>query len=124
MTAEMAVALPSLALVLGAALWALTVVAAQLECVDAARAGARAAARGEPLDAVRHTAARAGPPEATVSVARQPSVSRVTVSASIRPGWAIAVPPISVSASAVSTTEPGADDPPPSNADPPASSAD
>ncbi|GII86811.1 hypothetical protein Ssi03_48010 [Sphaerisporangium siamense] len=106
-TAETAVALPALVLVLGAALWGIAVITAQMECVDAARTGARAAARGEPLDGVREAAARAGPRGASVSVERHSRISRVTVSAAIHPGWALTVPPISVSASAVSTTEPG-----------------
>ncbi|MFC4589081.1 TadE family type IV pilus minor pilin [Sphaerisporangium corydalis] len=110
-TAEMAVALPSLALVLGAALWAVTAVAAQLECVDAARAGARAAARGEPLEAVRQAAGGAAPAGATVSVTRGPERSQVTVAASVRPGWVIGLPAIPVTASATSATEPGADTP-------------
>ncbi|WP_248962364.1 TadE family type IV pilus minor pilin [Sphaerisporangium perillae] len=108
-TAETAVALPSLALVLGAALWAISVAAAQLECVDAARAGARAAARGESLEAVRQAAGRAAPLGAAVSVTRDSKLSRVTISASIRPSWAIAIPPIPVGASATSATELGVD---------------
>src|SRR5688500_19315552 len=46
-TAETAVVLPVLLLVLVCAVAAVTVVGAQLRCVDAAREGARAAARGE-----------------------------------------------------------------------------
>lgn len=108
-TAETAVALPALALVLGAALWAVATVAAQLECVDAARAAARAAARGEPLEAVRQAAGRAAPAGATVSVTRDSELSRVTVSTSMRPNWVIGAPAIEVSASAASATEPGVD---------------
>jgi hypothetical protein len=111
-TAEMAVALPSLALVLGAALWAVAAVVAQLECVDAARSGARAAARGESLEAVRQAAGRAAPAGAAVSVTRDSEFSRVTVSASIRPTWVIAGPAVPVGASAASATEPGADSSP------------
>ncbi|MFC4529766.1 TadE family type IV pilus minor pilin [Sphaerisporangium dianthi] len=105
MTAETAVALPSLALVLGAALWAITAVGAHLECVDAARAGARAAARGEALEAVRQAAGSAAPPGAAVSVTLDARQSRVTITASIRPSWAIGMPPVRVGASAVSATE-------------------
>src|SRR5206468_10387938 len=46
-TAETAVVLPVLLLVLAGAVAAVTVVGVQLRCVDAAREGARAAARGE-----------------------------------------------------------------------------
>ncbi|MEU8268783.1 TadE family type IV pilus minor pilin [Sphaerisporangium sp. NPDC049002] len=119
-TAEMAVALPSLVLVLGAALWAIAAVTAQLECVDAARAGARAAARGESLEAVRQAAARAAPEGAIVSVTRDSALSRVTISTSVRPSWVIAVPAVPVGASASSATELGADAPP--SGDLPASS--
>jgi Flp pilus assembly protein TadG len=60
-TAETAMVLPVLALVLGAALWAIAVAGAQLRCIDAARDGARAAARGE-SDAVAVAAAQAAAP--------------------------------------------------------------
>src|SRR5436305_1861879 len=46
-TAETAVVLPVLLLVLAGAVAAVTVIGAELRCVDAAREGARAAARGE-----------------------------------------------------------------------------
>ena len=52
-TAETAVVLPVLLLVLAGAVAAVTVVGAQLRCVDAAREGARAAARGEDVATVR-----------------------------------------------------------------------
>lgn len=60
-TAETAMVLPVLALVLGVALWAIAVAGAELRCVDAARDGARAAARGE-SDAVVVAAAQAAAP--------------------------------------------------------------
>ncbi len=47
MVAEFAVALPAVVLVLALLLGAARVALAQVGCVDAARAGARAAARGE-----------------------------------------------------------------------------
>ncbi|MET9110719.1 TadE family type IV pilus minor pilin, partial [Streptomyces zhihengii] len=47
-TAEAAVALPALVAFALALVWALMAAAAQIQCVDAARAGARAAARSEP----------------------------------------------------------------------------
>ncbi|HJX42614.1 MAG TPA: TadE family type IV pilus minor pilin, partial [Geodermatophilus sp.] len=52
-TAETAVVLPVLLLVLAAVVAAVVVVGAQLRCVDAAREGARAAARGEDPAAVQ-----------------------------------------------------------------------
>ena len=47
-TAELAVALPALVLVLAVALAGLDLGVAQVRCVDAARVGARLLARGEP----------------------------------------------------------------------------
>ncbi|GGK98714.1 hypothetical protein Sme01_59920 [Sphaerisporangium melleum] len=109
-TAETAVALPALALVLGAALWAVAAVAAQVQCVDAAWLAARAAARGEALEAVDQAARRAAPAGAAVSVSRDVRLTRVAVSVLIRPSWAIGMPPISIQASATAATEWGATD--------------
>ncbi|GIH70254.1 hypothetical protein Mth01_25070 [Sphaerimonospora thailandensis] len=106
-TAETAVALPALVLVLAAVLWAVTVVDARLRCVDAARAGARAAARGEALNAVRETVLRSAPAGSRVVVVPGPEVTRVDVSVSVRPLWKSAAPSIEVTASAVSATEIG-----------------
>ncbi|MYX44995.1 hypothetical protein GTW59_28630, partial [Streptomyces sp. SID89] len=44
-TAEAATVLPVLVLLVAALVWGLLVMIAQIQCVDAARAGARAAAR-------------------------------------------------------------------------------
>ena len=52
-TAETAVAIPSLLVVLTILVWIILVVTAQLRAYDAARAGARAAARGETTRAER-----------------------------------------------------------------------
>ncbi len=60
-TAETAVVLPVLLLVLAAVVAAVLVVGAQLRCVDAAREGARAAARGEDPAAVQALVARVAP---------------------------------------------------------------
>ncbi|MFJ4872212.1 TadE family type IV pilus minor pilin [Streptomyces sp. NPDC088757] len=80
-TVEAAMVLPVLALFTVTLLWALAAAAAQIKCVDAARAGARAAARSEPV-AVAETAARSAAPEgARVSVARSGELWRVTVEA-------------------------------------------
>ncbi|WP_194291596.1 TadE family type IV pilus minor pilin, partial [Cumulibacter manganitolerans] len=57
-TAETALALPALVIVLGGLLTVIVAVSAQLRCVAAAREGARAAARGEPAAVVRQTALR------------------------------------------------------------------
>ncbi|MFF6790893.1 TadE family type IV pilus minor pilin [Streptomyces filamentosus] len=80
-TVEAAVVLPVLALFAMALLWALAASAAQIRCVDAARAGARAAARAESPDAVTAVARAAAPEGARVTVARHGELWRVTVEA-------------------------------------------
>ncbi|MFI8325249.1 TadE family type IV pilus minor pilin [Streptomyces sp. NPDC085529] len=78
---EAAIVLPVLALFAMALLWALSASAAQIRCVDAARAGARAAARSEPAAAVTAAARAAAPEGARVAVAREGDLWRVTVEA-------------------------------------------
>ncbi|MFB9488486.1 TadE family type IV pilus minor pilin [Nonomuraea dietziae] len=111
-TAETAAVLPALMVVLAAALWAVTVVNAHLRCVDAARAGARAAARGEPIAKVQELTRTVAPPGAQVEIRRGADMTRVQVTTHIKPSWASALPPIEVKAAASSATEPGALAPP------------
>ncbi|GLV51462.1 hypothetical protein TBS_20310 [Thermobispora bispora] len=106
-TAEAAVLLPVLLIVLGAALWAVAIVGVQLQCVDAARAGARAAARGEVIDEVRRTVLRAVPAGARVEVIPGTETTRVEVVAVVEPFPGAVLPPVRVTAAAVSATEPG-----------------
>ncbi len=73
--------LPVLALFTVTMLWALAAAAAQIRCVDAARAGARAAARSEPVAAAETAARSAAPEGARVTVARSGELWRVTVEA-------------------------------------------
>ncbi|NBM16570.1 TadE family type IV pilus minor pilin [Streptomyces sp. GC420] len=80
-TAEAALAIPTLVLFAMALLWGLAAAAAQLQCVDAARAGARAAARQEPPGAVLSATRSAAPARARVSVAREGDLVRVAVDA-------------------------------------------
>lgn len=101
-------ALPVLALTLAAALWAIVAVGAHLQCVDAARAGARAAARGEAIDEVRALVSRVAPDGADVEVSVGPEVTRVDVSAAVQPLWISPLPAMKVAATAVSATENGA----------------
>lgn len=68
MTAELAVVMPALLLVAVLCMWAVTAVAVHVRCLDAARAGARALARGETAEAVVGTTARAGPRGADVGL--------------------------------------------------------
>ncbi|WP_141704336.1 TadE family type IV pilus minor pilin [Planobispora rosea] len=107
-TAETAVVLPALIVILAAGLWAVAVVEAQLECADAARSGARAASRGEPLEWVRDGVRAAAPVGARVKITRDAGRARVEVSAGVRPRWGLSLPEVAVRAVAVSAVEPGA----------------
>ncbi|GGL36744.1 TadE family type IV pilus minor pilin [Planomonospora parontospora] len=107
MTAETAAALPALMVVLAAGLWAIAVVGAQLECVDAARAGARAASRGETIEQVRSGVLSVAPDGARAEVTRDAERVRVEVQAGVRPRWGLSLPEVTVRAIAVSATEPG-----------------
>ncbi|CAM5245423.1 hypothetical protein STENM36S_00470 [Streptomyces tendae] len=78
-TAEAAVVLPVLVVFAMALVWGLLVVAAQIQCVDAARTGARAAARQDPVDAVVEVAREAAPRGARVTVSREAGLVRVLV---------------------------------------------
>ncbi|MEV4225606.1 TadE family type IV pilus minor pilin [Streptomyces bobili] len=81
MTAEAAVVLPVLVAFAMALVWGLLVMTAQIQCVDAARAGARAAARQEPADAVVEVARATAPRGARVTVTREGDQVRVVVMA-------------------------------------------
>jgi Flp pilus assembly protein TadG len=108
-TAETAMVLPVLALLLVAALWAVAVAGAQLRCVDAARDGARAAARGESdADAIA-VAKVAAPDGADVELGRTADRVVVVVRARVGPaaGPLKAIPvPVAV-ATAVAELEDG-----------------
>ena len=80
-TAEAAVALPALVVFAMALVWALMAASAQIQCVDAARAGARAAARSEPRAAALAAARSAAPDGAGVTLSRAGGMWRVRVEA-------------------------------------------
>lgn len=80
-TAEAAMAIPVLVVFALALLWALMAASAQIRCVDAARAGARAAARSEPEAQVREAALSAAPDRAGAEVRRDGALWRVRVTA-------------------------------------------
>ena len=105
-TAETAIVLPVLLLVLAGAVAAVTVVGAHLRCVDAAREGARAAARGEDVATVTAIVGRAAPPGALTHVATGEDEVTVTVTARIAPLGPVPLR-ITVSAEAVALREPG-----------------
>lgn len=106
-TAETAVVLPVLLLVLVGAVAAVTVVGAQLRCVDAAREGARAAARGEAAATIVGWVARVAPDGAVPDVTAAGNEVRVRVSAAVAPlgplPWRV-----TVTAEAVAQLEPAA----------------
>ncbi|GAB3453611.1 hypothetical protein GCM10027570_32890 [Streptomonospora sediminis] len=82
-TAETAAALPSLVLVLAVALTAIQAGAVQVACVDAARVGARALARGEPEPTARAAAVRTAPDPADIAMSETGGLARVTVTAPV-----------------------------------------
>ncbi len=101
-TAELAMALPVLVLVLAGVLSAVSVGAARVRMEDAAREAARAAARDDPAAAAR---ALAVAPGGRVRVSRTGSQVTATVSASVPllPGLG---PAVTVSAAATAQHEP------------------
>jgi Flp pilus assembly protein TadG len=108
-TAETAVVLPVLLLVLAGAVAAMIAVGAQLRCVDAAREGARSAARGDPAAAVTAVAAHVAPRGAAIRISGGADQVQVTVSVQVSPLGPLPIS-VRVSASAVARREPAAAD--------------
>jgi Tfp pilus assembly protein PilX len=106
-TAELAVALPVLVLLLLAGLTSVNAVATQMRCVDAAREAARAQARGEPGVAAGE---RAAPTGATVAVSAVGDTVRATVVAVAHPLGG-RLPGFTVRAEAVAAVEPNQETP-------------
>jgi Flp pilus assembly protein TadG len=102
-TAEMAAGLPALVLLLLIGLTAVTAVTTKLQCVDAAREAALAAARGEPAETAGRRAAPAG---AEITVTINGARSEATVRAPVR-ALGARLPHLTVAASAVAAVEPG-----------------
>ncbi|GAA5030793.1 hypothetical protein GCM10023258_28360 [Terrabacter aeriphilus] len=108
-TAELAVAIPGVVLVLALCLVAVGAAVDQIRCVDAARLAVRAAARGDTAAHVRALAVEAAPVGATVEVSARAGAVRVSVQARARswvglPTWQVvasAESPVESSASAV-----------------------
>lgn len=105
-TAEAAVVLPALVVVVWAAVGAVALATAQLRCVDAAREAARAAARGESVSEARTLAEAAAPRRARVSVRVVGDRAQVVVTATVRPFGGL-LPQVPVTARAVTAREPG-----------------
>ncbi|TDQ55354.1 hypothetical protein EV190_101680 [Actinorugispora endophytica] len=104
-TAEIAVALPCLVVVLAVALACVQAATTQLECVDAARIGARALARGQDPSAVRSLVSRVGPRDAVVELSLSSGFAHVSVTAPVRI-LSGASPPFRVGGTASIPTEP------------------
>ena len=86
-TAEFAVALPAVVLVLVAVLLVAMAGTAQLRVTDAARAGVRAAAAGETDDRVAEIVRRVGGEGLSVAVLRAEPWVTVRVQAPVAGGW-------------------------------------
>lgn len=84
-TAEIAAALPALALVVLAAVWTISLGLAQLRCADAAREAARAAARGEQTATVREVAQAVAPGSATIRITEGNGLVFVECAVPMRP---------------------------------------
>lgn len=102
-TVEAALALCSLVVVLALVLAAVSAVAAQLRCVDAAREVVRLTARGEP-DRVKDVGRRLAPRGAVVQVTVRGDEVTARVSAGLVAGL---LPGIEVAAEAAAVLEPG-----------------
>ncbi len=104
-TAELAMAIPAMLLVLAMALTGLALAADQVRCVDAARAAARAASRGDDNSAVKQVAEDLTPGGTRVSISAGSDVVVVTVTAPRRMSLLPGLP--QASATAESALEPG-----------------
>jgi Flp pilus assembly protein TadG len=102
-TAEFAVALPALVLLLGFSLGAVGATMDKLRCVDAARVAALAASRGGNGAAMGRAEAPAG---AIVTLSTQGGVVRATVTVRTRP-LGSHLPGVVVTGTAVAALEPG-----------------
>jgi Flp pilus assembly protein TadG len=108
-TAETAVVLPVLVLVVAVLFGITRGIDAELSIQDAARVGARAAARGEPAAEVRRLAASVAPAGATVEVRHAGGLVDVVVRARVRPMGAAArfMPLLDLSARSVAADDAG-----------------
>jgi Flp pilus assembly protein TadG len=106
-TIEMALALPVLITVLLLGTWSIGLVVLNIRCIDAARDVARAVARGESVDQAQAIGRRTVP-TATITVKRDASDIRVTVTAAPTksPPLLTFLSPASLTATAVLQAEP------------------
>ena len=104
-TAELAVGMPVIVLLLVAVLTLAAASTAQMRAADAARAGARQVAVGEDTAVVRATAARVAGEAADVTVTRDGEWVRVVVTRPVVGGW-FATGPLRATGEAVAWAEP------------------
>ena len=99
--------LPVLVILLAVALWSIAIAADRLSCLDAARDGARAAARGESTAAVVAATKAAGPAGSVVELTRTGDQVSVTVRLRVGPvsGVLAGLPAPVVTATAVAQSE-------------------
>ncbi len=103
-TAELAVALLAVTVLLSGLTSVLAVAVAQVQVTDAAGAGARLAARGESTGRVRTVVGAVAGTSATVNLARGADLTTVTVGRQVTL-WLPGAPRVSVTARAVAVTE-------------------
>lgn len=108
-TAEAAVSLLAMVIVLLGALWVITLLTFQARCLDAARDTARAAARGESVAVSRAEGLRSAPPGARIGVATANGLVTAVVSVDAKPPWPglSRMPGIPLEGRAVVAPEPG-----------------
>jgi len=105
-TAELAVALPTLVLVALLALAGVQLAMTQLECRDAAGVAARLAARGERADVVALAATSTAPDGSHLSITHDGELIEAVVRAQVRvPGVGWLLPAFDVSESAAAVAE-------------------
>lgn len=109
MTAEAAAVIPVLVAVALGLVWVVSLAAAQVRVVDAARETARLAARGEPGRVAEARGARVAPEGARLSIERSDEVVEVRATAWVTgPGGLFRfLPAVQVEATAVAAREPG-----------------
>ena len=106
-TAELALAIPLLLSLTIGLVWLLSVGAAQVRMVDAARVGARAPARGDPVPVAVARGEQIAPPGSTVAVVTRDGDVVSTATGSVDPPGGLLgfLPAVSLHASAVAALE-------------------
>ena len=109
-TAETAILLPALAMLLAGLLWVLAAVVGELRCIDAAREADRLAARGDPTSQAVAVGRELSPAGARVAISRRNGRVIATVRARQAPfgGWAgrLTAVPLRAVATAADETRP------------------